>query len=138
MRRGIDVELIPGSRLMFRLLKPMCVWAVDRWHEVPARFLSDGPTIPRFFWRILPPFGTYLRWAILHDYLYRTGKYSRSVTDETLWDIAWKHDNTPLWQCWLIQAGLWLGAARAWKKYARMRKEGRLNVLTGDLLEHKP
>jgi hypothetical protein len=36
---------------------------------VPVGFLSDGASIPRPFWSILPPWGWYSRAAVLHDYL---------------------------------------------------------------------
>jgi hypothetical protein len=43
--------------------------------EVPAGFVTDGPTIPRPLWPVLPVFGPYLRCGILHDYLcYRLAK----------------------------------------------------------------
>jgi len=37
--------------------------------EVPAGYLTDGATVPRLFWNILPPWGRYGQAAILHDYL---------------------------------------------------------------------
>lgn len=36
---------------------------------VPAGFVTDGATIPRIFWPILPPVHKYFPAAILHDYL---------------------------------------------------------------------
>jgi hypothetical protein len=42
--------------------------------EVPEGFLSDGATVPRPFWWLLPPWGTYGQAAIVHDYLCETGK----------------------------------------------------------------
>jgi hypothetical protein len=36
---------------------------------VPGGFVSDGPTIPRFLWAVLPVWGTYGRAGVVHDYL---------------------------------------------------------------------
>lgn len=36
---------------------------------VPAGHHTDLASIPRVFWRILPPFGKYTEAAIVHDYL---------------------------------------------------------------------
>ena len=38
---------------------------------VPVGATSDGASIPRQAWDLLPPFGPYWRAAVLHDYLYR-------------------------------------------------------------------
>lgn len=35
--------------------------------EVPAGFESDGASVPKAFWSRYPPFGKYLRAAIVHD-----------------------------------------------------------------------
>jgi len=38
--------------------------------SVPAGFVTDFASIPRFFWRVLPPHGRIKEPAIVHDYLY--------------------------------------------------------------------
>lgn len=40
--------------------------------EVPAGFFTDLASIPRPFWNLFPPVGSYDLAAVLHDYLYRT------------------------------------------------------------------
>ena len=39
--------------------------------DVPIGFDTDGASIPRFLWAILPTWGRYSRAAVVHDYLYR-------------------------------------------------------------------
>jgi hypothetical protein len=39
---------------------------------VPAGFTTDFASIPRLFWRVLPPTGKYGKAAVIHDYIYRT------------------------------------------------------------------
>lgn len=40
---------------------------------VPKGFVTDGATIPRIFWAILPPVHRYMPAAIVHDYLLTQG-----------------------------------------------------------------
>lgn len=51
--------------------------------RVPRGFVTDFASIPRFFWRLLPPTGTYGKAAVLHDFIYRTAghPYSRLEAD---------------------------------------------------------
>lgn len=37
---------------------------------VPAKTSTDFASVPRFFWWLFPPTGTYARAAVIHDYLY--------------------------------------------------------------------
>lgn len=41
----------------------------DAWIYVPAGYLTDGASVPRIFWNLLPPWGKYGAAAIVHDYL---------------------------------------------------------------------
>lgn len=36
---------------------------------VPAGYLTDGTTVPRLFWALLPPWGVYGQAAVVHDIL---------------------------------------------------------------------
>lgn len=37
---------------------------------VPTGFITDLASVPRAFWNLYPPFGSYAPAAIIHDYLY--------------------------------------------------------------------
>lgn len=39
---------------------------------VPAGFVTDFASIPKFFWHWLPPTGRYGKAAVIHDFIYRT------------------------------------------------------------------
>ena len=39
------------------------------WVHVPVGFITDGATVPRLFWWLIPPLGQYGQAAVLHDYL---------------------------------------------------------------------
>lgn len=41
----------------------------DKWVHVPKGFLTDGASVPRVVWGLIPPWGIYGQAAILHDYL---------------------------------------------------------------------
>ncbi len=44
----------------------------NTWAYVPAGFLTDGATVPRPFWWLVPPFGEHGQAAVLHDILCET------------------------------------------------------------------
>lgn len=48
---------------------------------VPAGFITDFASIPRFLWAIYPPTGRWGKAAVVHDYLYRTGVRPRLECD---------------------------------------------------------
>lgn len=58
---------------LWSLLEPL-VWEADylgsgKVVRVPAGFITDGASVPRVLWALLPPTGSYMRAAALHDYL---------------------------------------------------------------------
>ena len=56
--------------------------AAERIIRVPVGFVTDFASIPRFFWRILPPTGQYGKAAVIHDYLYNSHETSRETADK--------------------------------------------------------
>lgn len=48
---------------------------------VPRGFQTDFASIPRVFWRVLPPTGRYGKAAVVHDFLYRTNAVPRWRAD---------------------------------------------------------
>ena len=63
------------SAARYALLKEPLIWEIDYLGSglritVPAGFHSDGATVPRPLWWLMPPWGDKgTRAAILHDYL---------------------------------------------------------------------
>lgn len=45
---------------------------------VPVGFKTDFASVPRIFWRILPPDGEYTQASVLHDYMCINGIKSRA------------------------------------------------------------
>lgn len=50
--------------------------------KVPAGEITDFASIPRVFWRILPPTGEYGKAAVIHDYLYKHAVGTRKWCDD--------------------------------------------------------
>lgn len=40
-----------------------------RWVHVPAGYLTDGASVPRVLWGLIPPWGSYGQAAVVHDIL---------------------------------------------------------------------
>ena len=78
LRRGLR------GRTCFQLTRPL----VLNGRRVPKGFITDGASVPRIFWPVFPPFGPWLKAAILHDWLYATGKVSRKEADRLFRDGA--------------------------------------------------
>ena len=49
--------------------------------RIMAGFTSDGASVPRFLWRLYPPFGKYLEAAVVHDYFCVLGHRGESPID---------------------------------------------------------
>lgn len=41
----------------------------DAWVDIPRGYLTDGASVPRIFWGLIPPWGDHGQAAIVHDYL---------------------------------------------------------------------
>ena len=50
--------------------------------RVPAGFVTDLASVPRFMWAVLPPHGRYAKAAIVHDYLYANGIKNKVYADK--------------------------------------------------------
>lgn len=61
---------------------------LEDYGEVPRGFVTDGGSIPRFFWRVIgspmeaATCGPYIR----HDWRYQTGLMSRADADDALYE----------------------------------------------------
>lgn len=55
--------------------------------EVPEYFVCDLASVPRILWFVFPPFGEYIRAAIVHDYLYEQAELSAEEIHEIFAEI---------------------------------------------------
>lgn len=51
----------------------------NKWVEIEDGFVTDGATIPRFLWWLLPPIGEYTQATTLHDKLCTTYEINTRV-----------------------------------------------------------
>jgi hypothetical protein len=67
---ALSVTELDANVRCWRLNVPL-VYEIDtgRLIEVPQGFVTDGASVPRVFWSVLPPWGRYSRAAVLHDLL---------------------------------------------------------------------
>jgi len=47
--------------------------SATKWVYVPKGFLTDGASVPRPFWWLIPPMGKYAQAAVVHDILCERG-----------------------------------------------------------------
>lgn len=119
----LQVEILPDGRRA-RLLQPFRVRLRElgeRVIEVPRGFETDFASVPRFFWRVVPPWGRYSPAAVVHDYLYSTGKVSREDADRAFLTLM-QRLGVPAWKrsimYWAVRwfGGLAWEGCRKWKR----------------------
>ena len=81
----IEVRLLGNNEWL--LLKPFRYYLDEKnFIEVPKGFITDFASIPRVFWSFFHPIGRYAKAAVIHDWLYFEGIFSRSKSDDIFYD----------------------------------------------------
>ena len=100
-------------------------WVLEtaiEWDEftVPRGFVTDLASIPRFFWRVIPPFGLHSTPSIIHDYLYRRQPdgVSRKEADEVFLD-AMQAYGVPKLRRDVMYRTVRMFGGRPWRKNAK-------------------
>ena len=62
------------------LLRPFRYVSSAGTITVPVDFITDGASVPRIFWNILSPYGSYFPAALIHDFLYSKASDSYGFT----------------------------------------------------------
>lgn len=127
-------HLGPGRK---KLLADLVYEAANgRVFIVPAGFVSDGASVPRFLWALYPPFGeAYEPATWLHDWLYQHAELVR-VTDEGggLRPINRGEADALMREAslacgfrgrgaWTMHQGVRLGGWRAWRRLRSAARE---------------
>lgn len=95
---------------------------------VPAGFTTDFASVPRGLWNVFPPAGRYAPAAVLHDFLYQTGKVidvtmdpSTIVISRAYADSVLRRASGDLGVSRFVRNWMWMGVRAAgwfiWKKY---------------------
>lgn len=91
--------------------------------KVPVGFVNDIASIPRLFWSILSPFDEYAKAAVLHDWLYYKGLFSKGET-EYIFREAMEVLNVPKWKRFCLFWAVFLFGFFAWNKHRRNETKG--------------
>jgi hypothetical protein len=95
---------------------------------VPKGFVTDFASIPRPFWLLLPPTGTYSRAAVIHDWLYWVQLCTREQSDKLLLIAMEESDVSPATRATVYTAVRDFGGA-AWRGNADERRQGYIRIL---------
>lgn len=113
---------VPGGRSR-QLINTVDVFGLDWATTIPAGFIYDGASVPRILWSLYPPFGSYNRASLLHDWFYRSGECTRAQADWRFLE-AMVFDEVPKRKRWPMYIGCRIGAWVSWNKYRRAEKKG--------------
>jgi len=83
---------------------------------VPAGFVTDFASVPRGLWNIVPRWGRHGEAAVLHDYLYDIGVYTRKECDK-IFLVAMKECRAK--KARIIWAGVRMGGWLAWRNHRK-------------------
>lgn len=86
---------------------------LGRWIHVPRGFDTDGASVPRIFWVLIPPWGRYGMAAVLHDLLYRLHICTRRQADDVLLEAMWVR-GCNLFEYFIIYTAVRLFGRHAW------------------------
>jgi hypothetical protein len=87
LKEPLHVEILSDGRSA-RLLRSFLVRVKDgQIIEVPQGFVTDFASVPRIFWRIIPPWGEYSPAAVVHDWLYTKAKCKRKEADDIFLEL---------------------------------------------------
>ena len=79
-----DIDVRQVSAREWQLLSPLTYVGRDETFVVPAGFLTDFASVPKFMWWLVGPYGVFLRAALVHDFLWaesRAGRFRKCHAD---------------------------------------------------------
>lgn len=89
---------------------------------VPPGFVCDFASIPRLFWTLIGhPTGPYGKAAVIHDYLYRIGAYSRKKSDKIFLG-GMEVLKVPRWKRKVMYRFVRTFGCFPWRKYRKKEK----------------
>ena len=112
-----------------RLDEPITQLIVERGghvHRVTvhAGYVSDGASIPRWFWPIIgPPMRAgYLVPAVIHDYLCEQAQnyHDRVIADAVFFKLLWEH-GIPRWKRAMMFVAVRTQGRLTWRRKAGLR-----------------
>ena len=112
----LQVEKLQNGE--WKLLAPLWYYSelIEDRIAVPAGFTTDFASVPRIPLAFLLTGDTAHEAAVVHDWLYTTGIYSRSTSD-AIFREAMKAMGEPVVKNWLMWAGVRLGGWVPWNRH---------------------
>ena len=124
--------LVPFAQMDYWFLAAPVTWTHPDTKPskivVPRGFVTDFASIPRAFWSLFPPIGSYGLPAIMHDWLYWTQSLDRKTSD-LLFYMAMCEMQTSRWKRYPIYSSLRLFGWTAWHANARAKTAGERRIL---------
>lgn len=96
--RLADTRRLSHGRAYWRLLVPFRHERPGVRVVVPAGFLTDFASVPRFLWPIFPPTGPWQRAAVVHDWLYTRAADCPRFLADALFRDAMQAAGVPAWR----------------------------------------
>lgn len=110
----LQVELIDRTR--WRLLAPFSYLDPELGQqEAPAGFTTDFASVPRepLTFALIGGYGHAA--AVIHDWLYRSGRLTRRDAD-AVFRRALRSSGIARWRAWLMWAGVRIGGSRRYRR----------------------
>jgi hypothetical protein len=104
-----------GDGLNFQLDHDFAACLHGYYIIVPAGFKTDLASVPRFFWRIVPPH-QYPEASILHDYMYSAEYFKREKCDKFFREIL-IHRNASRLRAYAMWLAVRLFGWAVWRKH---------------------
>ncbi len=105
---GLKVEFVDGGKRIKTLDVIPFITPALVCDEVPAGFVSDLASVPRFFRRLFPKMDSHYRAAIIHDYLCEYPTITTKADADEMFLRAMTRDKVPYWKrmamYWAVRA----------------------------------
>jgi len=91
---------------------------------IPAGSVNDGATIPRILWTTTgsPFLPEFRKASIIHDYLYKTGLYSKKIADKTFHKLLRQNDVSKF-TAYKMYLAVKFGGIFPWKKWRKKDRQ---------------
>lgn len=96
--------------------------------KVPTGFVTDLASVPRQFWSLLRPDGSYCFAAIVHDYLYWEQKVSREKADQ-IFRLCMRDMKVGKITIDAIYAAVRVAGSGSWDNNAKLKASGERRLL---------
>jgi len=128
-----EMPSLKEGRSLWGVQRPLVYTEGDQGFTitVPAGFVTDLASVPRWAWVLVPPDGPWVKAAIIHDYLYSTGgtgiwkrhpasitrptPYSRAEADAIMRE-AMENRGVGWFFCNLIYLAVRIGGGPGWQE----------------------